>query len=132
MTLTLDSSAAYEVLAENTPRAERLAELLAGHDFVVPTLFRYELSNVIRRALSQGALTDHGARLLLTNVLSMPIREFDFEFVLPRAWELRGSFTFTDAAYIAVAEATGTAFVTLDERIARGPAVKCEIIIPPS
>ena len=58
--------------------------------------------------------------------------EFDFEFVLPRAWELRGSFTFTDAAYIAVAEATGTAFVTLDERIARGPAVKCEIIIPPS
>jgi predicted nucleic acid-binding protein len=61
----------------------------------------------------------------------MPVLELDFEAVLPRAWGLRGSFTFTDATYIAVAEMTGTTLLTADRRIRRGPVVRCPIVLPP-
>lgn len=131
MTITLDASAAYELIAENTPRAERLSGVVAGHDFVVPSIFRYELVNLIRRALSQQELSREGADAILQHAMSMPIREFSFDAVFPRAWALWANYTFYDAAYIAVAEATGTVLVTLDERLASGLGATCDIFVPP-
>jgi predicted nucleic acid-binding protein len=131
VTLTLDSSAAFELIGEPSPRADRLAEFVSGHDFAVPTLFRYELSNLIRRSVAHRAVTDEGGVRMFEVILAMPLREFDFDSVFARAWSLRGSYTFTDAAYIAVAEITQTPLVTLDERLARGPAVRCQVIVPP-
>ena len=131
VTLTLDSSAAFDLLVADTPQRNWLRQFVAGHDFVAPTLFRFELTNLIRRAFAQKQLSDTDANATLRAALSMPLTEYSFEFALPRAWALRGSFTFTDASYIAVAEATGTALVTLDRRIARGPTVQCDIVLPP-
>ena len=132
MTLTLDSSAAFELLAA-TDTAERqwLRKFVAGHDFVAPSVFRYELSNLVRREFARGRLSGEAATAMLRAGLAMPLTEYQFDAVLQRAWELRGSFTFVDASYIAVAEASQTPLVTLDESITRGPAVRCEIILAP-
>lgn len=43
----------------------------------------------------------------------------------------RGSYTFFDAAYIAVAELTDTVLLTVDARLAERLAVDCEIVLPP-
>ena len=63
--------------------------------------------------------------------LTMPLTEYGIEVVVQRAWELHGSFTFADASYVAVAELTRTPFVTLDENLARGPQIRCDVILAP-
>jgi predicted nucleic acid-binding protein len=131
VTLTLDSGAAYELLVEDTERAEWLAAFVAGHDFVVPTLFRYELANLIRRALAQTALTEQGASRVLRQAIAMPAQELPFETLFRRTWELRGACTFFDASYVAVAEATGTALVTLDRRLSQSAGPRCQFVVPP-
>lgn len=49
--------------------------------------------------------------------------------LLPRIWQLRGNPTPYDAAYVALAELTGTILLTGDERITAAPALGCEIHI---
>ena len=48
---------------------------------------------------------------------------------IPRMWELRDNLAPYDAAYVALAELTGTVLVTGDERIAAAPGTRCEIQI---
>ena len=131
MTLTLDSSAAYEILIARTPTGEWLRRYAAGHDFVVPSLFRYETANLIRRGMAQKSFTPAAADALLRSVLEMPATEIEFEKLLQRAWAQRGSYSFYDASYIAVAEMTATVLLTADRRLADGPPVACEIVLPP-
>ena len=40
--------------------------------------------------------------------------------LLGRIWELRHNFTAYDAAYIALAEATGSVLYTSDEKLSKG------------
>lgn len=47
--------------------------------------------------------------------------------MVPRMWELRGNLTPYDAAYVALAEMTGTILVTGDERITAAPGTRCGI-----
>ena len=49
--------------------------------------------------------------------------------LLPRIWQLRDNLTPYDAAYVALAELTGTVLLTGDERITAAPATRCEIRI---
>jgi predicted nucleic acid-binding protein len=42
-------------------------------------------------------------------------------------WELRENLTTYDAAYVALAEITGTVLVTGDERMTGSPAARCAI-----
>ena len=72
MTLTLDSSAAFDLLVADTPQRNWLRQFVAGHDFVAPTLFRFELTNLIRRAFAQKQLSDTDANATLRAALSMP------------------------------------------------------------
>jgi predicted nucleic acid-binding protein len=48
-----------------------------------------------------------------------------------RAWELRGSVTYYDASYVALAELLDAPLVTLDPRLARAPGPRCEFLTPP-
>lgn len=47
--------------------------------------------------------------------------------LLMRMWELRSTVSGYDAAYLAVAETFGCALVTADARLARIPALRCEV-----
>jgi predicted nucleic acid-binding protein len=50
--------------------------------------------------------------------------------VAERAWELRGSLTAYDAAYVAVAELVGAPLLTLDARLSRAPGPRCRFLKP--
>ncbi len=53
---------------------------------------------------------------------------------LPRVWELRHNLTPYDAAYVALAEATGSVLLTSDRRLAAAPGLRCAIevwAVPP-
>jgi predicted nucleic acid-binding protein len=56
-------------------------------------------------------------------------RPTDGRQTLQRAYELRGSVTPYDAAYVALAEVLDCALLTSDSRLASAPGPRCEICI---
>lgn len=59
----------------------------------------------------------------------MPVDRWHMSPLLPRMWELRDNLAPYDAAYVALAELTGTVLVTGDERITAAPGARCAIQI---
>jgi predicted nucleic acid-binding protein len=59
----------------------------------------------------------------------LPVDRWHMSPLLPRVWELRENLTPCDAAYVALAELTGTILVTGDEFITGAPGTRCEIQI---
>jgi predicted nucleic acid-binding protein len=57
------------------------------------------------------------------------IRRFDHGPLVQRIWDLRDNLTAYDAAYVALAEQTGTPFLTFDRRIANAPGHRAEVIV---
>ena len=49
-----------------------------------------------------------------------------------RAWELRGSVTYYDASYVALAELLDAPLVTLDRRLAQAHGPRCAFLTPPA
>jgi predicted nucleic acid-binding protein len=44
-----------------------------------------------------------------------------------RIWDLRDNLSAYDASYVALAESLDTVLLTGDERLARAPAIRCEV-----
>ncbi len=59
----------------------------------------------------------------------LPVDRWHMSPLLPRMWDLRANLTPYDAAYVALAELTGTVLVTGDERITAAPGTNCQIQI---
>lgn len=57
---------------------------------------------------------------LLANLAALPAERYSHVPLLGRIWELRHNFTAYDAAYIALAEATGSVLYTCDRKLSKG------------
>ena len=79
--------------------------------------------------LVQSSFDQRAAAELIADLMMFPVDRWHLSPLLPRMWELRGNLTPYDAAYVALAELTGTALITGDERIAAAPGTRCEIQI---
>jgi predicted nucleic acid-binding protein len=124
----LDASVAVTALTEPGSPA---AKLLSADDAVsqVPSIFDAEVLSALR-GLVRGGKFDHGAAAdLIADLMLFPVDRWHLSPLLPRMWELRDNLTPYDAAYVALAELTGTLLVTGDERIAAAPGTRCEIQI---
>lgn len=124
----LDASVAVTALTEPGSPA---AKLLSADDavFQVPSIFDAEVLSALR-GLVRGGKFDHGAAAdLIADLMLFPVDRWHLSPLLPRMWELRDNLTPYDAAYVALAELTGTLLVTGDERIAAAPGTRCEIQI---
>jgi predicted nucleic acid-binding protein len=124
----LDASAAVTALTEPGSPA---AGLLSADDavFQVPSIFDAEVLSAIR-GLVRGQKFDHAAAAdLIADLMVLPVDRWHMPPLLPRMWELRDNLTPCDAAYVALAELTGTILVTGDERMTAAPGVHCNIQI---
>jgi predicted nucleic acid-binding protein len=124
----LDASVAVTALTEPGSPA---AGLLSADDavFQVPSIFDAEILSALR-GLVRGGKFDHAAAAdLVVDLMVFPVDRWHMSPLLPRMWELRDNLTPYDAAYVALAELTGTVLVTGDERIAAAPGARCEIQI---
>ena len=59
----------------------------------------------------------------------LTIRRFEHLPLIRRIWDLRHNLTAYDAAYVALAEATGVPLVTADRRLANTPGNRAEVIV---
>ena len=124
----LDASVAVTALTQPDSPA---AGLLAGDDavFQVPSIFDAEILGALRGLVRGGKFDAAAAADLIADLIVLPVDRWHMSPLLPRMWELRENLTSYDAAYVALAETTGTILVTGDERIAAAPAVRCAIQI---
>jgi len=65
--------------------------------------------------------------LALADLAALRLERAPHGPLLERCWELRENLTATDAAYVALAELTGSTLLTGDVRLANAPATRCDI-----
>lgn len=107
------------------------ANLLADADatFQAPAIFDVEVLSALRGLVRGGKYDRNAADDLIVDLMILPVERWHMPALLPRMWQLRENLTPYDAAYVALAELTGTTLVTGDERITAAPALRCEIHI---
>lgn len=122
----LDASVAVTALTEPGTAA---ADLLADADavFQAPSIFDVEVLSALRGLVRGGKYERAAADELVADLVVLPVERWHMSPLLPRIWQLRENLTPYDAAYVALAELTGTILLTGDERITAAPAVRCEI-----
>lgn len=92
-----------------------------------PHLVDLEVANTLHRLVASRRLEVGQARAALADFLSMRLQRFPHTALLERIWELRGSITPYDAAYVALAETLDCPLVTSDAKLARAGKVRCVV-----
>jgi predicted nucleic acid-binding protein len=105
-----------------TPQAKHLIKQLQANNTTLhaPTLLRYELVAVSRKAVYQGRITDEEGLRARDTLLSYPVTLHFDDALLKRGYELAAEYnrpTAYDAQYLALAERLSYEFWTADERM---------------
>lgn len=102
----------------------------AGHALIAPSHLFVEASDVLRRLVLAGVLSDDVAALAHEDLMQPSVTAVGFEVVARRVWALHPDLTAYDAAYVALAEELGAPLLTLDFRLARAPGARCTFLLP--
>ncbi|MGE5648435.1 MAG: type II toxin-antitoxin system VapC family toxin [Acidobacteriota bacterium] len=119
--IVLDASVVVELLT-NGAMADTIRNELGAHDesFLVPHLIDIEVVSALRRLVAGQRIDPHRSAEFLTGLAALPAERYAHTPLIGRIWELRHNFTAYDAAYIALAEATGSTLYTCDEKLRTG------------
>ena len=124
--IVVDASALIEVLLGSGALAERLAwERLSA-----PALLDVEVGMAARRGWLHGAVEEQTASRAVRDLAELEIDRYDHRALLPRAWELRHTVSFTDGLYVALAEHLDVPLLTLDARLAGAPGIRATVEVP--
>jgi predicted nucleic acid-binding protein len=130
--LVVDASALFEIVAD-TPGSEALRDRLASDtDHAAPHLIDAEVLSMIQTRHRLGALDGTAASQAADDLRSWPGERWSHRPLLGRAWELRDNLRAHDALYVALAEALDATLLTLDQRLARAPGLRCAVEVPPA
>jgi predicted nucleic acid-binding protein len=119
--IVLDASVVVELLTHGLLADSIWRELAARDDtYLVPHLLDIEVISAIRRLVAGHRIDPHRSEQLLVDLAAFPAERCPHTPLLGRIWELRSNFTAYDAAYIALAEATGALLYTSDRKLCKG------------
>jgi predicted nucleic acid-binding protein len=126
--IVLDASVVVELLT-NATLAEALRRDLAEHSdpLIVPHLLDIEVASALRNLVAGQRIDSHRSEQLLSGLGSLPAERYSHIPLLTRMWELRHNFTAYDAAYIALAEITGSVLYTCDEKLSKGHRAQVQL-----
>lgn len=127
MTVVVDASVLFEVVADTAGSEPARRRLAADPDHVAPQLIDAEVLAVIQRAHRTGALDATAAAQAVDDLRAWPGERWPHRPLLARAWELRGHVRAYDALYVALAEALDAPLLRLDRRLAASPGVRCRV-----
>jgi predicted nucleic acid-binding protein len=119
--IVLDASVVVELLTNGRWADALRCDLAASNDsLIVPHLLDVEVPSALRRLVAGQRIDSHRIEQLLAELAMLPAERYAHTPLLTRIWELRHNFTCYDAAYIALAEATGAVLYTCDAKLSRG------------
>lgn len=129
--LVADASAIVELLIEPGERGEWVAKQVLGKRLFAPELVHYEAANILRREERKGTIDQTTASMAFRDLRDLDIHLEPFSVLASRVWELRGSITSYDAAYVAVAEWRNAPLLTADGRLTRSNGGRCRFLAVP-
>jgi predicted nucleic acid-binding protein len=124
--LVVDASAVVSALSESGDRGAEARSMLAASELLAPYVIDLEVAQGFRRI---GMLSGADMTEALHRYRSLAIRRFEHLPLLSRIWDLRHNLTAYDAAYVALAEATGVPLITADRKLAITPEHRAEIVV---
>jgi predicted nucleic acid-binding protein len=126
--IVVDASVLADALIDDGPvGAAARAALAADPHWAAPAHLLVEVVSVIRGRSLGGKLAPVRAQEAMDALPTLVIDQIDVAALVDRMWQLRGSITAYDAAYVATAEVLGCALVTGDGRLAKSNGARCEI-----
>jgi predicted nucleic acid-binding protein len=126
--IVVDASVLADALIDDGPVGASARAALAGDPhWAAPAHLLVEVVSVIRGRTLGGKLGSVRAQEAVDALPALVIDQIDLPGLVDRMWQLRGSITADDAAYIAAAEALGCPLVTADGRLAKANGIRCEI-----
>lgn len=124
----VDASVVVALLADRGEAGAWAAESVAGVQLAAPDLMPFEVANILRRQVLRGRLESGIASLIHADLVALPVDFCPYAILSERVWELRANLTAYDASYVALAELAEVPLVTLDARLSRAPAIRCDIV----
>jgi predicted nucleic acid-binding protein len=123
--IVVDSSLVFHLFTQRSERIERRLE--GAGEMIAPALLDLEVASMARRFVLEDMLTAEEGEEVLVRLGRLPVTRYDHLALLGRIWDLRGAFTVYDAAYVALAEHFGATLLTIDERLASRPELRCPV-----
>jgi predicted nucleic acid-binding protein len=119
--IAVDASVVVELLT-NGRLADSIRSALADCDdvLITPHLLDVEVASALRKLVSGRRVDSHRMEQIFAQLATFPAERYSHMPLLTRIWELRHNFTCHDAAYIALAEATGSVLYTSDTKLGAG------------
>lgn len=119
----VDAGVIVELVANNLD-----PDRLGDEELIAPHLIDSEVTNVLRRLVVRGELTEEQGTLGFDGFTRLTLTRFPADWLRPRMWALRHNLSAYDATYVALAEMTSaTALLTTDARLANAPGVQCRV-----
>lgn len=126
----VDASVMVDALTSRGERAEAAISSLSGFDHLVaPHLLDLECASAWSRLVRGRQLSAQIAADCVATLAGAPIDRLPTWPWSQRLWELTGSVTAYDAAYVVLAEALEIPLLTGDRRLARTRGTRCEVRI---
>ncbi len=125
-----DASAIVALLLDSGPDGRWVTSELSDAELLAPSLITFEAANTMRRHELASLVSADQAAQAHVDLLDLTIEQWPYELLAKRAWELRHNLSIYDGSYVALAELTNTALITLDKRIAGAPGPRCTIVTP--
>jgi predicted nucleic acid-binding protein len=126
--LVMDASAMVALLADAGPAGTWAESTIRGASLLAPDLMPFEVASILLRHAQAGELDLSAATLAHADLVALPVQLFSYVALAERVWELRGTLTAYDAAYVALAEWLSAPLVTLDTRLARIVGPRCTVL----
>jgi len=128
--LVVDASVLFEVVADTTDSESLRVRLARDPDHAAPHLIDAEVLSVIQTQHRRAALDATAANQAVDDLRAWPGERWSRRPLLGPAWDLRAHLRGYDALYVALAEALDATLVTLDQRLARAPDLRCVVEVP--
>src|SRR5580765_203479 len=125
--LVVDATVVVVALADDGPDGDRARARLSGERLAAPELVDLEVTAVLRRQVTTGAVDLRRAGLALNDLAALPLQRAPHRDLVTRCWALRDNLTPHEAAYVALAEALRADLLTGDRRLARAPGPRCRV-----
>lgn len=127
-----DASFLVMALGDDGPDGTQARERLRGEELAAPHLVDLEVTSVLRRSVLTGSVTGQRASQALQDFADLDIERVAHTTLLPRVWELRGSYTPYDACYVAVAELFHAPLLTYDAKMPNASGARCTFEVFPA
>lgn len=119
--LVVDASALLQIVLAKRPDPGLAGRVAGQVALCAPELIDLELLQALRGMLARAPEAERHVEAARRRFGRLRLVRFPHEPLADRVWQLRGSLTACDAAYVALAEGLRIPLATCDARIARAP-----------